>query len=1071
MTIWRLGASGEDPPDGLYEDLLSDAIARQLDGLAARKFRVGRDEVSSEEAPEHLVRGIAQALRIALDGITGKEAAERRLGLANDLLRRIVAAAPEEFRDGEGALRSELLRSLQRPNALGETGPEPGRPRTALSRSELFVNAERHGVLQELASEIPSADRIDLVCAFVKWSGFVKVRDALQAHCERRRKLRVLTTTYLGASDARAIEELRALGAEVRISYEETPTRLHAKAWLFHRESGLTTAYIGSSNLSRSALTDGIEWNVRVSASDLPHVVEKFQDVFQTYWEDPGAGFVPFDGGDASRSRLVAALARARLRGGSGRGGGPGGDASVSRLLDVEPQDFQRVILDELDVARSVRGQRRNLVVSATGTGKTVIAALDYRRLRASGIDSLLVVAHREDILRQSRQVFREVLRSATFGELYVGGERPLGGGRHVFASIQSLAGVVRRGPLAADSFDVVIIDEVHHAAARTYRALLDTLRPKELLGLTATPERADDTLGRDECLQIEEYFPRPWAAELRLWDAIDRQILVPFVYLAVDDGTRLDGVPWKRGRYSTSDLSNVLRGDEVWVGRVAKAVLRNVRDPRAMRAIAFCVDKAHARFAAARLREELKGLDVRVEALTSDDSPETRRALLDGLASEVEDRPRILCVVDLLNEGVDIPVLDTVLLLRPTESATLFLQQIGRGLRRAEGKDVLTVIDFVGLQHDRFRFEARYRALLGVTRGELTRGLRSGFSRLPTGCHFHLEEKPRSQILESLRRSLRLDGGDLSELLRGAGREGDTIRGFLMHAEIELEDLYRNKRSWTALRREAGRDTLAIRDDVERDALASLQQLLHVDDAPRLAVLEGLAVTGPQVERDERSARLARMLLAVMYGPELASDLGEALAVLAGHEALRAELRELTGILRGRARVVGAPPRPRLPGEVPLELHARYRTEEISTAFDLRTREGKLYLPQTGVVKVGEKHDALLVTVDKSGKKKFPHLQYNDYAITPELFHWQSQASGRRDRGAGRRHLSADVTPVLFLRETDRDERGLACAYTCLGTASRVEDHGERPITIVWRLLDGPIPAEMLLRTRVAVA
>jgi len=221
-----------------------------------------------------------------------------------------------------------------------------------------------------------------------------------------------------------------------------------------------------------------------------------------------------------------------------------------SRLLDVEPRNFQRVILDELDAARTVRGQRRNLVVSATGTGKTVIAALDYRRLRAAGIDSLLVVAHREDILRQSQQVFREVLRSATFGELYVGGERPLGGGRRVFAPIQSLAGIVRRAPPAADSFDMVIIDEVHHAAVRAYRALLDTLRPKELLGLTASSERADDTLGRDECLQIEEYFPRPWAAELRLWDAIDRQILVPFIYFAVDDGTRLDSVPWKRGRY-----------------------------------------------------------------------------------------------------------------------------------------------------------------------------------------------------------------------------------------------------------------------------------------------------------------------------------------------------------------------------------------------------------------------------------------------------------------------------------------------------------------------------------------
>ena len=200
--------------------------------------------------------------------------------------------------------------------------------------------------------------------------------------------------------------------------------------------------------------------------------------------------------------------------------------------------------------ARRVHARTRNLVVAATGTGKTVIAALDYRRLRAQGMDTLLFVAHRDRILAQSQETFATVLGSPSFGERYVGGDRPVVG-RHVFASIQSLTSAMAKGLPSAHAFDVVIVDEVHHAAADTYARLLRHLRPKVLLGLTATPERSDDTPGGR--LALDEFFDRPWASELRVWQAIDRQILVPFNYFAIDDGTDLRALRWVPGAFTGS--------------------------------------------------------------------------------------------------------------------------------------------------------------------------------------------------------------------------------------------------------------------------------------------------------------------------------------------------------------------------------------------------------------------------------------------------------------------------------------------------------------------------------------
>lgn len=1058
---FRLGDDGDlqrsELPDGLYEDVVSDALASHLEALAT-SATVGRAPLSGEDAIEHLSDAIRQAARIALDSIQGQHAETRRLMLANELLRVLQSHAGQALGARESRLRSELLLHVVRRGPLAEGAKPPARPSTPLARSDLFVNAEKVGVVSEIRSEIESADRIDLIVAFIKWSGLLKFRDELARHCQRGRPLRVLTTTYVGATEARAVAELKRLGAQVKVAHEDVPTRLHAKAWLFQRDTGLSTAYVGSSNLSHSALTDGIEWNVRIAAADLPHVVDKFDAVFRRYWDDPASGFEDFDGSDEAVRRLEASLRRAR---GQGHGGATQGPGPYS-TLDVQPRDFQRHILVDLAVARA-RGHTRNLVVAATGTGKTVVAALDYRRLRREGlggkrIETLLFVAHRDRILQQSRDTFRAVLREPTFGELLVDGQRPASD-RHVFASIQSLGR--RIDDLDPGAFDLVVVDEVHHGAAPTYAALLERLKPAVLLGLTATPERMDDRPG--ERLQLDRFFDRPWASELRLWEAIDRQILVPFNYFAVDDGTDVRRA-WQRGRYAPSALENVYTADHVWVRNVARAVDRYVKDPRSMRAIAFCAGVSHARLAASELE---KALDVPCVAVTGEDDTEVRRQILHRFESDQPDRPRVLCVVDLLNEGVDLPRADTLLLMRPTESATVFIQQLGRGLRRTEGKDCLTVLDFVGHQHEEFRFERRYGRLLGLGRGELRAGIEQGFPHLPAGCFLQFEERPREQILRALRRVLRLDTAALATRLAETGATG--LDAFLSAADLTLPEFFREGRTWTGVALAAGRPVAPASGDVEKEALSRAQRLVHVDDPWRLALLEHLA-RGGALPGTEREQRMARMLLVQLFGSRVASDAAGALRLLASQARLRTELAELAAALRARTDVLPADPLASLPVDVPLHLHAHYRTEEITAAFDLRSRDGHLYTPQMGVVPAG-KHDLLLVTLDKGAKRRLPHLQYRDYALSPRLFHWQSQASTTRDSAAGRRHLDPAVVPLLFVREASKDDRGLGVPYRFLGAARRVDDRGERPISVTFELLDGDIPADLLVVARAAVA
>jgi superfamily II DNA or RNA helicase len=1010
--------------EGVYDHLVTEELATDL--LRIDAALVKRVSLDPAEAADTLARHIGRVAKQALS-----QAGDLAAKLAET--NRIVAAIGDVA--GRVVDDDHLLTAITRRPPARAAVRFPQAPITPLSVGALLVNGPKQPQIgPQVKSETASADRVDLLCAFIKWHGVRIIEEQVKDLIARGGSMRVITTTYLGATDQRALDKLAELGAQIKVSYETRTTRLHAKAWLFHRESGATTGYVGSSNLSRAALLDGVEWNVRLSELEQPYIVETFRDTFDDYWTDED--FEDYQPA-TDRERLRRALA-------AERGDRPDGDLAELIVLDVRPYPYQQTILEELTAARELHGHRRNLVVMATGTGKTVVAAMDYRDLRRAGkVESLLFVAHQERILKQSQSVFRHVLRDGTFGERFVGGERPTQW-RHVFASIQSLH---RMDEIDPAMFDMVIVDEFHHAEARTYTDLLRRLQPRELLGLTATPDRAD---GQD----VRRWFDGRTAVELHLWQALERQHLAPFQYFGIHDDVDLSTIQWRRGGYDEKALSELYTGHHARAALILKAVADKV-DVGRMRAVAFCVSVQHAEFMADRFN----AAGVRSRAVTSRASQAERD---EAIAAFQQGEIKTLFTVDLFNEGVDLPMIDTILMLRPTESATIFLQQLGRGLRLADGKPCLTVLDFIGGQHANFRFDLRWRALAGISRQALAREIENDFPTLPSGCHIALDRVAKDVVLTNLRNSLPSRSTAMAAELK---RLGDvSLSEFLADTGLELEDLYRRRalRGWTGLRRRA---ELPTPDPGPNDtALASgMARLLHVDDLDRIAQIRAL------VEGRLPRGRAAAMLHFALWGSTAApSDLEADLTRLLDDDARRAELAQLADILHGRIRRVT---HRHDDAVVPLHVHARYSRDEACAAFGIErpdsVREGVKWVE-------AERADIFFVTLVKTDRHYSPTTMYQDRAITPRDFQWESQSGTKTGSPTGQRyinHVDRGSTVHLFVRESKESEGDLpAPPYLYAGPMTYVSHTGEKPMRIIWRLAHA-LPGDVYHAARVAAA
>lgn len=1035
-------------PPGLYERLVDRLLEKRVGELESAGLKVDRVSVGSAELPFLLSRYLEKRLLSGLRELSGESPDNLRIAFANQILSLLAALSPGES-PPELFSPASMIVSVPPVFSGGPAVLEP--PLTGLSESTLLTGApDDPSLLSELDKEIRSADRIDILMSFIKWSGLRILRPALlEATSRGTVPVRVLTTTYLGATEIACLDFLSALpGTEVRISFDEHRTRLHAKAWLFERKSGFSTAYVGSSNISNPALTSGLEWNLKVTMEDQPGVLEKIRGTFETYWNEAST-FVPYS--SEKKADVQKILSRSRSR----------DDFSDTIPFDIRPYPFQEEVLDRLEAEREVHGSFRNLVVSATGTGKTVIAAFDFRRFREQKPDAtFLFVAHRQEILEQSLKQFRHILEDRNFGELWVAGSRPVHG-QHVFASIQSLdrAAVGRISP---EQFDYVVIDEIHHGMAPTYRRLLETLKPRILLGLTATPERSDG-------LDVRRYFNDRTAADIRLGEAIDRNLLCPFHYFGVTDSVDYRNLRWERGQYDRRDLEHVLTGNDLRNRSVLRALREYCPDLSEVRGIGFCVGVRHA--------QEMSDLFNRAGIPSASLSADSSREVRDAVSAKISSGEwKFIFVVDLYNEGIDIPVVDTVLFLRPTESLTIFLQQLGRGLRQRRGKTHLTVLDFVGHMHEKFDCASRLSALSGQPSYRIRKEVEEGFPHLPAGCVIQLERVARDHVLENIRKSLSLRRGSWVEKVRemaGDLKRPPRLREFFQAFRPPLPALYRKEgqvfRGWKRFLVEAG--VIPDFSDPDESILTrGIGRMVHLSAGRYPDLLRGMAGGEPVGELEARfPPRQFLMAHYALWGeiPEKTGlgKVSETVQKLRKNPVLCDELQELLELARDLALFpVFKTARTE---DIPLDVHGTYTRDEILAAaglfgFDRRVevREGVRFVPEA-------KLDLLFVTLDKSEKEYSPSTMYEDYALSDRLFHWQSQSTTNERSSTGQRYIHHQKTGhriFLFLRKKKKTaDRPFAVSepYVFAGPVFYRSHQGSRPMTVIWELAF-PLPAHL---------
>ena len=1042
---------------GLYERLLDQDLSEALAAQPELKpiLRKLDDEESPHAYSQFLFQLIAQALR--------DRRPEDRLPLVNRLIALLSATDGLDYLQCKTLLAAAepVLLSLQALTPGGHPPPPLPRSSTPLATSSLLTGARHDPQLEhELRQEMVTADRVDILVSFVKWSGLRLLEPAFENLAARGIPVRIVTTSYMGASDPEAIAWLAAQpGFAVKVSYDTERTRLHAKAYHFHRQTGFSTGYIGSANMSRAAMTSGLEWTVKVTAIDLPHILQRFEAEFSTYWASPD--FETYDPSQAQRLKEAIAYAKT------------GPDTTGPRFFaDIRPHAFQERILDALVAARAA-GQSRNLVVAATGTGKTVIAAFDYARFATLAVQAqptsvrptLLFIAHRKEILEQARDCFRTVLRDANFGELLVDGDRPIAW-THVFASVQSLLIAQPWLTFSPEHYRFLVIDEAHHSTASSYRPIFENCHPAVLLGLTATPERMDGS-------SILPDFGGEFAAEIRLPEALEEKLLCPFHYFGVTDPVSLaDERFWQNGKYDVTALTDVYTGDDIRARQRLDAILASLRryqpNLSGTRAVGFCASVAHARYMASAFNQA--GYQA---AVLVGETPTADRVTLvrDFRAGRIP----FLFTVDVFSEGIDVPEINLVMFLRPTESLTVFLQQLGRGLRHHPEKDCLTVLDFIGLSHRRYRIDRKFAALLNRDRQRMDQEVEKDFPHLPPGCNIQLERVAREHVLTNIRESLRNLATLVTESLATFEQDhgcAPTFGNFVRATGISPLLLLKNKTwsEWQAL----ALHTAAPTDPDLAECRQTLRRVLLRTDPRTLEQLIELANTDCLEESPLPYTKTDTLRLHYLLWGKKASDVEVATAeesLIKWHRntASRRDLLEVASWRRSQHAFATSPIA--LPFPCDLQLHAAYGSAEIKAALGLCSLE------KTGPTGVGVfnaehlKCYVHLVTFRKSEEDFSPTTQYRDYPISRTQLHWESQSNTTQTSPTRQNYLHFQERgyTILFFARLEKNIEKETAPFLFLGPAKRlISAEGNRPIAIVWELAHA-MPATLFEEARTA--
>ena len=1044
---------------GIYEQVISNKIHEELK-IREDEINIFKEEIEKEEAKVILSKYLQEVTKKSLNLIKNKDI-NKQIEVCNQIINYLSEQVEDkEIKENNIHKGGEILLSVEEKINKSKIKNNNIRPLTPISQSYLFTNSNNEpDLISELKREILSSDNIDILVSFIRWSGLRLIKDELIEHTQTK-KLRIITTSYMGASEFKAIKFLSELpNTEVKISYDTQRTRLHAKSYMFHRNTGFTTAYIGSSNISKDAMTTGLEWNMKVSEKDSKNIVDKFKATFESYFNDEE--FKTFTEEDEEKLKMELKKARVSdLK----------NENNDIANIDVRPYHYQQEILDTLSVERDVLGHNKNLVVAATGVGKTVISAFDYKNFKSQNkgkVNRLLFIAHREDILSQSLKTFRTILRDRNFGGLYSGNFTP-NNIDHVFMTIQTFNSKKFDECLDKEFYDFIIIDEFHHASAPSYQKILEHFKPKVLLGLTATPERMD---GKD----VLEYFDGRISSEMRLCEAIDKKLLSTFQYFCISDELDLSKLKWSKGGYDNKELTELLTIDKLNSKKRADLVIRSLHDYTSdideVVGLGFCVSIEHANFMANYFNDKKIPSVAISSKTTKDERDKAKSGLING-------KYKFAFVVDLYNEGVDIPEVNTILFLRPTESLTVFLQQLGRGLRLSDNKECLTVLDYVGQAHKNYNFYEKFSSIARKKGKALKEEIESGFITIPKGCHLHMEKQAKEYILRNINSFINNKTTITNKIKTFEIESGKklNLENFIEFYNITLKEIYKTKNSFYRLCVNA--KVKEEFSDIDEKYLSS--GMIRLTNTDSVKLLKFWIETLQNYKNENKIANLTdseeQMLLMLYYTLYTKSpkELGinnviEFLKRLYSNRSMYEEILEVLKYNLNHIKVKTLSDE--LKFESNLEVHSTYTKEQILAALGKNTID-KQYPLREGVLYIEEiKTDIFLITLNKVEKHFSPSTMYEDYAINDKLFNWQSQSRTSIDSPTGQRyinHMNTNNNILLFVRENKRED-GITSPYIYLGPADIVSYSGSKPINIVWKLKN-TLPASIAVKVEKAL-
>lgn len=942
-----------------------------------------------------------------------------------------------------------------------------------LTRVDVLYNDDNKikNFFKTLAYEMQTADEIYFLVSFVRMSGAQLLTRELMALEKRGIPVKVLTTTYLNVTEAKAIRHFQQFkNVEIKI-LPLTNESFHTKAYLFKRNSEQNTVIIGSSNISHSALINGHELNVKIPHTEHMPAYEQTMTFFNKMWMHkeaiyPSDQFLEqYELHQKKKNQLMPSFAYER-------------EVPYLENTEIRPNEMQKEALKNLVFTRK-NGHTKGVIIAATGTGKTYLSAFDVQQVQPK---RLLFIAHREELLDSAIKTYHSLFQDEFLCGKITGQVKEFDK-RFIFSTIQSLSKDETLKHFQPDTFDYIIIDEFHHAEAPTYKKVIDYFTPQFLLGLTATPERMD---GRD----VLELCENNIVYEIRLRDALEADLLVPFHYFGLTDDTiDYDQVDILNGHYEENSLVRAL-STFTRVEFIINRMQTYGHDGDTLHALGFCVNIEHAKF----MCEEFNRRGYVAEYLTGEDSVKHRQEIISRL-EDPHDELSIIFTVNIFNEGIDIPKVNLMLFLRPTESSTIFIQQLGRGLRKTAKKEYVTILDFIGNYKKSFiiplALSGQYNARAFDT-DSLRVAVLHEFADAPGGSVVQLDPIAQREILRRID-NIKLNSVAVlkdmyAQFKYDLGRSPE-ISDFLYAQEAPSLNFFIHKfKSWIKTKEYMkdlnSLDSEILADSFKYEIIERIESMLSIKWPYEYAVIY-LAISNKEISipdiiewlqkrfdleivREEHETLILRALDRLSkrhkkqhwYFGELENEIfyvNHSISDVFEDKTYQQYVKDrleygLIDFRRSfRTNII-------FQQDKKLALYRNYTRNELMFIFEAKVPEGTW---REGVSRV-DNHYLLFINLNKSESVE-EHLLYKDFFKDPTTFHWQSQNKTSHESGQGQEyihHKAKDIHIHLFIRKFS-EMHGMTLPFMYLGEVDYVNSHGDKPMNIVWKL-HKPVPEDL---------